>query len=58
MPTLKPTVTFIADEDLLRRINDYRFGQRIENKSEAIRRLIEVGLKQYEKKRRPRRKFK
>jgi len=58
MPTLKPTVTFIADEDLLRRINDYRFGQRIENKSEAIRRLIEVGLKQVEIKRRPRRKLK
>ncbi len=50
MPTEKPTVTFVADENLIRRINDYRFTERIENKSEAIRRLLEKALDLYEKK--------
>lgn len=33
------------EEDLLKRIDDYRFDNRINSRSEAIRRLIEEGLK-------------
>jgi metal-responsive CopG/Arc/MetJ family transcriptional regulator len=50
MPTQKPILTFAADKDLLERINDFRFDNRIETKSEAIRILVEKGLKEYEKK--------
>ncbi len=50
MPTDKPTITFVGDEHLIKRISDYRFQERIESKSEAIRRLLEDALKQYEKK--------
>ena len=50
MPTKKPILTFVVDEELLRRINDFRFDNRIEARSEAIRMLIEKGLKEYEKK--------
>ena len=50
MPTQKPILTFAADEDLLARINDFRFENRIETKSEAIRMLVEEGLKIWEKK--------
>jgi metal-responsive CopG/Arc/MetJ family transcriptional regulator len=50
MPTKKPILTFAVDEDLLERIKDYRFDNRIETKSEAIRMLVEKGLKEYEKK--------
>lgn len=50
MPTDKPILTFAADKKLLDRINDFRFENRIESKSEAIRILVERGLKESEKK--------
>ena len=50
MPTEKPILTFAADKELLERINDFRFENRIESKSEAIRMLVEKGLEDYEKK--------
>ncbi len=50
MPTQKPILTFATDEELLERINDFRFENRIETRSEAIRMLVEKGLKEYEKK--------
>jgi len=50
MPSNKPKVLLIVDEDLLRRIDDFRFGNRINTRSEAIRRLIVEALKKHEKK--------
>ena len=50
MPTEKPILTFAVDEELLERLNDFRFDNRIETRSEAIRMLVENGLKEYEKK--------
>ena len=49
MPTEMPKITFIADEDLEKRIDDFRFNNRVKNRSEAIRQLIEKVLQQYEK---------
>lgn len=37
MPTEKTILTFAIDDDLLERLNDFRFGNRIETRSEAIR---------------------
>lgn len=48
MPTEKPIFTFAVDDELQRRIDDYRFDNRINTRSEAIRMLIEMGLKVYE----------
>jgi metal-responsive CopG/Arc/MetJ family transcriptional regulator len=50
MPTEKPILNFAVDEKLLKRINDFRFDNRIENRSEAIRRLVELGLDVHEQK--------
>jgi len=50
MPTEKPILTFAADNELMKRINDFRFENRIETRSEAIRMLVEKGLKEFEKK--------
>ena len=50
MPTEKPILTFAADKELLERINDFRFDNRINTRSEAIRRLLNEALKKYEKK--------
>ncbi len=49
MPTERPILTFAVDEDLMERINDFRFDNRIETRSEAIRMLVEKGLEDYEK---------
>ena len=50
MPTEKPKIIFVADADLMKRLDDYRFENRINSRSEAIRRLINEALKKYEKK--------
>jgi len=49
MPTKQPVVTMIFPEDLLKRVEDYRYDNRIPSRTEAIRRLLEIGLKKYEK---------
>jgi metal-responsive CopG/Arc/MetJ family transcriptional regulator len=45
MPTKKDILAFPADADLLKRIDDYRYENRIPSRSEALRRLIEAGLR-------------
>jgi hypothetical protein len=49
MPTDKPRILLTVDEDLLERIDDFRFENRINTRSEAMRRLLEEALKKYEK---------
>jgi metal-responsive CopG/Arc/MetJ family transcriptional regulator len=44
----KTKLNFEVDRELLSRINDFRFKNRIDSKSEAIRRLIDEALRQYE----------
>ncbi len=45
MTTEKPQLLLTLDDNLLKQIEDYRFTNRINSRSEAIRRLIEEGLK-------------
>ena len=50
MPTQKPQILLTLDDKLLKRIDDYRYENRIPARSEAVRQLIEAGLKKQEKK--------
>jgi len=50
MATDKPRILLTVEKDLLERIDDFRFENRIHSRSEAIRRLIDESLKKYEKK--------
>jgi metal-responsive CopG/Arc/MetJ family transcriptional regulator len=50
MPTEKPILNFVVDETLLKKIDDFRFENRISTRSEAVRRLIEEALAKYKKK--------
>ena len=50
MPTKKDILNFAVDSDLMKRLDDFRFENRINTRSEAIRRLIDESLKRYEKK--------
>jgi metal-responsive CopG/Arc/MetJ family transcriptional regulator len=45
MPTKQPYVTVVLDDNLLKKIQDFRFENRIENRSTAIRMILEAGLK-------------
>ncbi len=50
MPTKKDILNFAVDKNLLERLDDFRFDNRINTRSEAIRRLLDEALKKYEKK--------
>jgi len=50
MPTEKKILNFAIDDDLMERLDDYRFENRINTRSEALRRLLDESLKRYEKK--------
>ena len=44
MTTNKPKLLFVIPQELLDRIDDFRFDNRINSRSEAVRQLIEAGL--------------
>ena len=50
MTTEKPKIIMVLDKELLEKVEDFRFENRISSRSKAIRLLIEEGLKKYEKK--------
>jgi metal-responsive CopG/Arc/MetJ family transcriptional regulator len=45
MPSKKPQILLVVEEDLLEQIDDFRFDNRIGSRSEAVRQLIKAGLK-------------
>ena len=49
MPTEKPKIILVMEKDLLKRIEDFRFENRISSRSKAIRRLLEKALSPYAK---------
>jgi len=50
MPTKKDILNFAVDSKLMKRLDDFRFDNRINTRSEAIRRLLDEALEKYEKK--------
>lgn len=42
----KPLLTFVADEEWIRNVDDFRFENRFQSRAEAIRWLVEWALKQ------------
>ena len=44
MPTVKPRVTIVMSEELLKQVDNYRFSHRIKNQSQAIAQLIAKGI--------------
>lgn len=49
MPTDKPRVTITMAPEQLRRIDDYRFENKMKNQTQAILSLIEAGLDDLER---------
>ena len=49
MPTQNPRYTVIVDEEMLKKIDDYRFENRFPSRSAATIELIKLGMEQLEK---------
>lgn len=49
MPTEKPRYTVIVDEEMLKRIDDFRFKNRYGSRSAATLELIRIGMEALEK---------
>ena len=43
-PNAKPTITITLNEELIKRIEDYQFENRIKSRSQAITELILKGM--------------
>lgn len=48
MPTRKPRYTVIVEEEMLKKIDDYRFENRFSSRSAATLELIRIGLERLE----------
>ena len=51
MPTEKPRYTIIVDEEVLQKIDDFRFENRYPSRSAATLELIRLGMEQIKKER-------
>lgn len=49
MPTEKPRFTIIADDELFKKVEDFRFENRYQSRSAAVMKLIRLGLETFEK---------
>lgn len=49
MPTEKPRYTITLDEEMLKKIDDFRFENRFPNRTQATLELIRIGMKALEK---------
>ncbi len=45
MASTNPLITFLMDDEQLKRLDDFRFAHRFSSRGEAIRWLIEAGYK-------------
>ena len=48
MPTEKPRYTITLDEEMLKRIDDFRFENRFPNRTQATLELIRIGIEALE----------
>ena len=49
MPTEKPRYTITLDEEMLKKIDDFRFENRLPNRTQATLELIRIGIEALEK---------
>lgn len=48
MPTKKPIISVVLDNETLEKVDDYRFENRIESRSKALNELIKKGIVELE----------
>ncbi len=58
MPTDKPRFSITIDDELLKRVDDYRFENRCSNRTQAVLELIRLGLATSDRKKKVKNRFK
>ena len=56
MPTKKPIISVVLDDEMLTKVDDFQFGNRIKSRSKALNELIRIGIEQLEKEQRDKEK--
>lgn len=49
MPTKKPIISVVLDEETLKKVDDFQFGNRIQSRSKALNEIIRLGIEQLKK---------
>lgn len=49
MPTQKPIISIVLDDETLKKVEDYRYSNRISSRSKALNEIIKKGIEQVEK---------
>jgi metal-responsive CopG/Arc/MetJ family transcriptional regulator len=49
MPTQKPIISIVLDEETLKKVEDFQFENRIPSRSKALNEIIKLGIEQLEK---------
>jgi len=56
LPTKKPIISVVLDDEMLTKVDDFQFGNRIKSRSKALNELIRIGIEQLEKEQRDKEK--
>lgn len=49
LPTKKPIISIVLDEETLQKVEDFQFGNRIQSRSKALNEIIRLGIERLEK---------
>lgn len=49
MPTQKPIISIVLDEETLKEVEDFQFSNRIQSRSKALNEIIRLGIEQLKK---------
>jgi metal-responsive CopG/Arc/MetJ family transcriptional regulator len=51
MPTKKPIISIVLDDETLKKVEDFQFNNRIQSRSKALNEIIRLGILELEKER-------
>ena len=49
MPTTKPIISIVLDEEMLKKVEDFQYENRIPSRSKALNEIIKLGMEQLDK---------
>ncbi len=49
MPTKKPIISIVLDEETLSKVEDFQYDNRIPSRSKALNEIIRLGIEQLQK---------
>lgn len=49
VPTQKPIISIVLDEETLKKVEDFQFSNRIPSRSKALNEIIRIGIEQMKK---------